>query len=95
MKQAFLSPQAEIDLGDIWFYIAQDNIDEADHFISHLLERCQKLAEYPGIGRQRPELAPSLRSLPVGNYILFYQSIRNGINVVRILNGSRDLPSMF
>jgi plasmid stabilization system protein ParE len=43
--------------------------------------------------RGRGELAASLRSFPVGNYIVFYLPLPDGINVVRILNGYRDITA--
>jgi toxin ParE1/3/4 len=35
----------------------------------------------------------SLRPFPVGNYIVFYLPLPDGINVVRILNGYRDITA--
>ena len=40
-------------------------------------------------------MATGLRSLPLGNYIIFYRPIDDGIEVVRILHGARDLPPLF
>lgn len=45
------------------------------------------------MGRSREELAPSLRSLPVDKYVIFYRPIENGIQVERVLSGYRDLAS--
>lgn len=50
-------------------------------------------AHNPKAGRARPELAPSLRSFPAGNYIVFYLPIPNGIEVVRVLSGYLDIAS--
>jgi toxin ParE1/3/4 len=47
------------------------------------------------MGRLRPELVPKLRSFPVGEYVVFYRSIRDGIEVVRVLNGARDIGRLF
>jgi toxin ParE1/3/4 len=47
------------------------------------------------MGRNRPELALALRSFPVGNYIIFYRQIRNGIEVIRVLNAMRDIDALF
>jgi toxin ParE1/3/4 len=47
------------------------------------------------MGRVRDELVPSLRSFPVGKYVIFYRPIENGIEIARILHGARDLPSIF
>jgi len=47
------------------------------------------------IGTSRDELMPALRSLPVGNYLIFYLPIPDGIEVVRVLPGMRDIDAFF
>ena len=37
MLQVLKRPQAETDLDDIWWYIAQDNPDNADRFLDAFL----------------------------------------------------------
>ena len=49
------------------------------------------LSEQPKAGRERPELAPGLRSFPVGNYLLFYLPLPGGIDLVRVLSGYMDI----
>ena len=49
----------------------------------------------PEVGRQRPDLAPNLRSLPAGNYVIFYRPIPDGIQLIRVLHGARDIPAIF
>jgi len=38
---------------------------------------------------------PDLRSLPVGNYLIFYMPVEDGIVVVRVLHGMRDVDALF
>jgi len=95
MNQYRISAQARFDLDEIWFYIAQDNPDAADGFIQLFVSRFPKLAAFPQIGRQRSELADRLRSFPVGRYVIFYRPLENGIEIVRVLHGARDLPPIF
>lgn len=47
----------------------------------------------PKAGRARPELAESIRSFPVGNYILFYRPIQDGIELVRFLSARLDIDA--
>ena len=75
MPQVLKRPQAEADLDDIWWHIAQDNPDAADRLLDSIDERCTTLAQFPYIGISRDELMPALRSLPVGNYLIFYLPI--------------------
>lgn len=94
MPNLLKRPQAEEDLVDIWCYIAQDNSDAADSWIEQLGDTAWRLAENPGMGRLRPELLPNIRSFPVGDYILFYQEVENGIELVRVLSAYRDLEQL-
>ncbi len=95
MSRYRLSTQSRADLDDIWLYIASDNVAAADHFIDELVGKFRTLAKEPGIGRTRDELAESLRSFPVGNYVIFYRAMQDGIEVVRVLSGFRDIPTVF
>lgn len=47
------------------------------------------------MGKACEELQPSIRSFPVGKYILFYRPIEGGIELVRVLHGARDIESLF
>ncbi len=58
-------------------------------------EKTEALARMPEMGRAREELAPGLRSLNAGNYLIFYRPADDGMQVIRIAHGSRDLPSLF
>lgn len=95
MSQYRVSAVASADLEDIWLFIAQDSPDAADRFIRTIVSRFPTLASLPYLGRQREELAARLRSFPVGNYLIFYRPMDDGIEVVRILHGARDFPPLF
>jgi toxin ParE1/3/4 len=88
-------PLAELDLLDIWEFIAEDSPDRADEFLDRLEGTLQTLARNPGMGRRREELLAGLRSFPIGNYVVFYREIEGGIDVIRILRGSRDIEEIF
>jgi len=88
-------PQAEADLAEIWWYIAQDSPDAADVFLDQIEERCAVLAQFPLMGTAREDLLPFLRSLVVGSYVVFYLPVNGGIEIVRVLHGRRDLDALF
>jgi toxin ParE1/3/4 len=88
-------PIAELDLLDIWDYIADDSLDRADEFLDYIDGKLQTLARNPGLGRKRDELLPGLQSFPIGNYVVFYREIKGGIDVIRVLRGSRDIEAIF
>ena len=95
MRHYRFSDQALEDLEDIWLHIATDDINAADRFVDTLIAKIETLATQPTMGRARDELRESLRSFPVGNYLIFYRPIDGGVEVVRVLSGFRDLPELF
>jgi len=70
MKPYRLTPEAARDLDEITDFIAADDPPAADRLIDTIQEKCQALAEMPGMGRPREEFAPNLRSAHVGKYRL-------------------------
>ncbi|MCL1466095.1 hypothetical protein LAY41_17040 [Argonema galeatum A003/A1] len=47
------------------------------------------------MGSSREELSPTLRSLPVDKYLIFYRPIKNGIQVERVLSAYKDFEEVF
>jgi toxin ParE1/3/4 len=94
-----LRPRALTDLAEIWAYIARQSAegsaDRADAFVDLVDSKFQALSRRPGLGRRRPELNSDIRSLAVGRYVVFYLPLSRGIEVVRVLHGSRDIESIF
>ncbi|RYD67762.1 MAG: type II toxin-antitoxin system RelE/ParE family toxin [Sphingomonadales bacterium] len=65
-------------------------------FVAKLEARCEKLAALPGLlGTMRPELRPGIRSIVHTNYVIFFQYVGDGIEVVAILPGRRNLELLF
>jgi toxin ParE1/3/4 len=89
------TPAAEADILEIAAYIAQDDVEAAYRFIDRIDAQCWMLAQSPYIGRNREELMPGLRSFPVGNYLIYHQPLQDGIEVVRVLHGARDIEPLF
>ncbi len=56
MLRIHKSPEAENDLDEIWWYIAQDNPDSADKLLDEIEEASRKLAQFANMGRNRDEL---------------------------------------
>jgi toxin ParE1/3/4 len=88
-------PRARDDIAEIWNYIAEDGERQADAFVDRLDTKFQLLARQPRLGFAREELAPGLRSFPVGRYVIFYELIQDGIAIVRVLHGARDVDVQF
>ncbi len=86
---------AHADLIEIALRIATDNPAAADSWLETIEQKSRLLATMPQMGRLRPELSPGIRSWAVGEYMIFYCEIPDGIVIARVLHGSRDLPALF
>jgi toxin ParE1/3/4 len=84
---------ARLDLVEIWNFIADDNINAADKHLDKIESSLKILADNPNAGRARLELGKDMRSFPIGNYMLFYRTIANKIELVRVLSSYRDIQS--
>lgn len=95
MLELEISTEAENDLLDTWLYIAEDQPINADRYLDKLQEKAQKLAVFPDLGRDRPELAEGLKSFPVDRYNLYYTVTETKLILVRVLSGDRDITAIF
>ena len=96
MAQILFTPLATEDLQQIWVYIAENAESEvANKFLLEIKKKCEAIAEFPESGRLRHEFLINLRSFPFKNYIIFYLPLADGIEVLRIIHGSRDIKQVF
>jgi toxin ParE1/3/4 len=95
MARVQRTEQAEQDLEETLDYLEDHSPASAARFATLFKEKTEALARMPEMGRSREELAPSLRSFTAGNYLIFYRPTDDGILVIRVAHGSRDLPSLF
>jgi toxin ParE1/3/4 len=95
MPVIFRRPRASADLSEIWEFIAQENIERADAFVDRIDEKFRALAAQPFMGRERKELGPGIRSIAMPPYVIFYETLPDGIMIVRVLHGARDVEAEF
>jgi toxin ParE1/3/4 len=88
-------PRASADMSEIWEFIAEESIARADEFVDRADETFRALAAQPLMGRARNELSAGLRSFPMAPYVIFYEPLPNGVAIVRVLHGARDVQSQF
>jgi toxin ParE1/3/4 len=85
-----LGPEAEVDIDAIALYIAEDSPAAARNWLDDIYRRCERLGLMPGMGLARFDLRPNLRMFAAGNYLILYQEMEGGIEVIRILHGARQ-----
>ncbi|MDN5212999.1 type II toxin-antitoxin system RelE/ParE family toxin [Fulvivirgaceae bacterium BMA12] len=87
-----LTPLAEEDLFEIWYYIAVEKKSRlnADRFIDKLDKEFYKLAKTPRMGTERSVYVPGLKGWPFGEYVIFYRPIPRGVDIIRVIHAKRE-----
>jgi toxin ParE1/3/4 len=93
--KVFFSEQADSDLLQIITYLAERNRAAAVELAASFDSAILNLSRFPLIGRDRSPLAPSLRSILVRSYLVFYHVDGEALVVVRVLDGRRDIEAEF
>lgn len=89
-----LAAAARADLQEISEYIRRDSPAAAQRVLRELRAAMRRLAEMPGMGHVREDLAavdPALRFWSVYSYLIIYRAETDPLEVVRALHGARDV----
>jgi len=89
------------DLDDLATFIQRDNPQAAIRFLEAAEESFRLLARMPETGTLCEFRNPKTAGFRVRtikgfeNYLVFYRPIANGMEVVRVLHGARDIATIF
>jgi toxin ParE1/3/4 len=88
---------AERSLDEIFDYIGRENHSPlaAANVLRKIIEKCDIYAHQPLMGEARKELGPQVRCFPVGSYAVFYEALQDGMRVLLVIRGQRDIPTVF
>lgn len=95
MVRIIQSPEFRQDTDDAWDYYAEKDPDYAEAFIRKVADKLSMVGRFPQMGRARPALRPDVRSVLVGNYLIYYRVTEDGIEAVRLLHSARDVEGLF
>ena len=93
-RRIFYSGPARRDLDEIWDYIAANNPNAANKFIDKIVKAAQSYANQPRLGEARFDLMPDCRHFSVGQYVIYYRPVVDGIELIRILHGARSVDNL-
>jgi toxin ParE1/3/4 len=99
-RRILLRPQVPGDLASIVQYLATRSPQVANRFAAAAQQSINEIAQWPGKGspkqfsdrRLTGVRSWSVRGFP--NHLIFYRPISNGVEVLAVLHGARDLPSV-
>ena len=91
MAEVIWSPSALQDAEDIAEFISRDSPEHAALFIERLIEKTDRLAEYPLSGRIIPEIGrENTREIIYGTYRIMYLIETQEVWITGIIHGARD-----
>lgn len=97
----FKRPQAVRDIEECFVYIAENNLDKAVYFLVAVEETLEQIAVFPLIGKQRGFADVRFQNIRMWrvkdfeNYLIFYLTASDRVEVVRILQAARDIEDLF
>lgn len=96
MSKFVLSPYAQNDFREIKsYYIREAGREVAQMMLAELRQAIRDLADRPGIGHKRTDLAADdILFWPVRSYLIVYRRQPKRIEIVGVLHGARDIPSI-
>lgn len=95
MARVIKQPSAKADLAAIGRFVAFESRSKAVaiRFVRKLVRRCQTCADFPEHGELCSHLGSGVRRFSVSNYNLYFRKIVGGIELLRVIHGSRDEQS--
>ena len=94
--QVEISRRAELDIDEIWTFIARDNPHGADRLVLQLEKQLRTLERFPERCALIPEnefLGARYRHLLYGNYRTIFRVSGKTVYVVRVIHGARLLDT--
>jgi toxin ParE1/3/4 len=84
------------DLQRINDWIADENLDRAESFVADLIEACERISHFPEanvvMGTYDGDI---VRRKVFGNYLVFYRSLPDTVEILRVLHGAQDYSDLF
>ncbi|MGP1385022.1 MAG: type II toxin-antitoxin system RelE/ParE family toxin [Thainema sp.] len=95
MSRYVINVLASQDLNEIADYFAANSLEAGEKFFRAFNRKCQQLVAFPSSGKSYATIRPELRGLSLDGYIIFYRILDDGIEILRVVSGRRDFPSLF
>jgi len=95
MARYLINQLASQDLNEIADYFVINNVRAGEKFFDEFNLKCQQLVAFPNSGKNYDSIYPGLQGVSLNKHIVFYRVLEDGIEILRVISGRRDLPSVF
>lgn len=96
------TPLARQDVKSIYVGIGREQPRSAERYFKRFRYKAGLLAEHPRLGERHPEIFPSARMLVEAPYVILYETTPDTddgdvltVEIVRVVDGRRDLQALF
>ena len=90
-----ISPSAEVDMKAISGGLSQFSENSGTKWLKGIRDVFDTLERHPDVGELRSEFSiRDCRSFTFGRYVIFFRQFSDGIEIARVIHGSRDLRNI-
>lgn len=96
------TPKARADVKAIYVDIGKEQPTAAERYFERFRYKTELLKEHPRLGERHPEIFRSARMLVEAPYVILYETKPdtddgdiNTVEIVRVIDGRRDLTALF
>ncbi|CVI59078.1 MULTISPECIES: type II toxin-antitoxin system RelE/ParE family toxin [Agrobacterium] len=96
------TPRARNDVKKIYIDIGKSQPLAAEQYFARFRSKAERLIDHPHLGERHPEIFPSARMLVEAPYIILYETVPDtdgsdilSVEIVRVIDGRRDLRTLF
>jgi toxin ParE1/3/4 len=94
MNRYVINVLATQDLNEIADYFAENNVEAGESFFLAFNRKCQQIVAFPNSGKSYESIRSGLRGMSLKGYVIFYRFLDGDIEILRVLNGRRNFPSL-
>lgn len=95
-RRVIYSPSAERHLADLYDWIAAaSSPDIAERFVVSIMERCDRLSDFPMVGAAREDVRPGLRTLGHRRRaVIAFAVTDTTVAIIGVHYGGRDIDAI-
>ena len=95
-RRLTFTPEAASDLAAIVRHSAEIwGRQQAERYRAQIFDALTNLVRFPSIGQRRDDLAPGLRSHPIGQHVAYYRVTDDQLIVRRLFHRRQDVHDEF
>ncbi|UIK01347.1 type II toxin-antitoxin system RelE/ParE family toxin (plasmid) [Rhizobium leguminosarum] len=96
------TPKARADVKQIFVEIGKEQPQAAERYFQQFRYKAGLLVDHPRLGERHPEIFRNARMLVEAPYVILYETLPDtdegevhAVEIVRVVNGRRDLAALF